>query len=79
MGKDQPQAHELEKIRQLLKNENPKHLQHDIALAPVWIRKIITNEKALLLEEIKDAVEEAKSIRQGKLSGITGKQLLDEL
>jgi hypothetical protein len=41
MGKDQPQAHELEKIRQLLKNENPKHLQHDIALAPVWIRQLL--------------------------------------
>jgi hypothetical protein len=79
MGKDQPQPQELEQIRNLLKHENPKHLQHDLSLAPVWIRQIITNEKALLLEEIKDAVQEAKSIRQGKLSGITGKQLLDEL
>ena len=79
MGKDQPQPQELEQIRDLLKHENPKHLHHDMLLAPVWIRKIITNEKALLLEEIKDAVEEAKSIRQGKLSGITAKQLLDEL
>jgi hypothetical protein len=41
--------------------------------------KTISNEKALLMEEIKEAVEEVKLIRQGKLSGITAKQLLDEL
>jgi hypothetical protein len=39
----------------------------------------ISDEKALLIEEIKDAVEELKLIRQGKLKGITAKQLLDEL
>ena len=39
----------------------------------------ISNEKALLMEEIKDAVEELKLIRQGKLKGIPAKQLLDEL
>ncbi len=39
----------------------------------------ISNEKALLMEEIKEAVEELKLIRQGKLKGIPAKQLLDEL
>jgi hypothetical protein len=41
--------------------------------------KPITNEKALLIEEIKEAVEELSLIRQGKLKGIPAKQLLDEL
>ena len=36
--------------------------------------KTISNEKALLMEEIKDAVEELTLIRQGKLKGITAKQ-----
>lgn len=41
--------------------------------------KAISNEKALLMEEIKEAVDELKLIRQGKLKGIPAKQLLDEL
>ena len=41
--------------------------------------KTISNEKALLMEEIKEAVEELKLIRKGKLKGIPAKQLLDEL
>ena len=41
--------------------------------------KTISEEKALLIEEIKEAVEELKLIRQGKLKGISAKQLLDEL
>ncbi len=41
--------------------------------------KTISDEKALLMEEIKDAVEELTLIREGKLKGISAKQLLDEL
>ena len=41
--------------------------------------KTISNEKAVLMEEIKDAVEELTLIRQGKLKGITAKQLLNDL
>jgi len=41
--------------------------------------KTISNEKALLLLEIKEAVEELSLIRQGKLKGVPAKQLLDEL
>jgi hypothetical protein len=36
---------EEQKIIELLKKENQKHLVHDIALAPVWIQKIM--KKAL--------------------------------
>lgn len=39
----------------------------------------ISSEKALLMEEIKDAVDELKLIRAGKLKGIPAKKLLDEL
>jgi len=41
--------------------------------------KLISNEKFLLMEEIKDAVDELALIRQGKLNGIPAKQLLDEI
>lgn len=45
IGKDQATAEEIKQIQKILKNENPKHLQHDLQLAPVWIRKLIaTNE-----------------------------------
>jgi hypothetical protein len=45
IGKDQVTAEEIKKIKKILINENPKHLQHDLQLAPVWIRKLIsTNE-----------------------------------
>ena len=41
--------------------------------------KSLSDEKSLLIEEMKEAVEELKLIRQGKLKGIPAKQLLDEL
>ena len=41
--------------------------------------KSISDEKALLLEEMKEAVEELTLIRQGKLKGVPAKQLPDEL
>lgn len=41
--------------------------------------KTISDEKALLMEEIKEAVHELTLIRQGKLKGIPAKKLLDEL
>lgn len=41
--------------------------------------KPITNYKANVLEGIKDAVEEVKLIKQGKLKGVPAKELLNEL
>lgn len=41
IGKDKVSAEEIEKIIQLLKKENNTHLQHDIRLAPEWIRQIL--------------------------------------
>ncbi len=45
IGKDQATDLELKQINKILKNENPKHLQHDLQLAPVWIRKLITDNE----------------------------------
>ena len=42
IGKDKATDEEIKQIKKILKNENPKHLQHDLLLAPVWIRKLIT-------------------------------------
>lgn len=45
IGNDQVTPEEIKQIKNILKKENPKHLQHDLQLAPVWIRKLIaTNE-----------------------------------
>ncbi|MEO6189586.1 MAG: hypothetical protein ABIO44_03595 [Saprospiraceae bacterium] len=41
--------------------------------------KLISDEKAILIDELKEAVTELTLIRQGKLKGISGKQLLDEI
>lgn len=45
IGKEQATSGEIRQIKEILKNENPKHLQHDLQLAPVWIRKIISDNE----------------------------------
>ncbi len=45
IGNGHATAEEIKQIKKILKNENSKHLQHDLQLAPFWIRKLIaTNE-----------------------------------
>ena len=41
IGKDKVKEEEIKKIKTLLKKEKPYHLQHDLRLAPEWIRKLI--------------------------------------
>jgi len=43
IGKEEVTAEEIKQIKKILKNENPKNLQHDLMLAPVWIRKLIVD------------------------------------
>jgi hypothetical protein len=62
-----------------IKDNKASHLLEVLKGLSYVKTKTISNEKALLMEEIKEAVEELKLIRQGKLTGITAKQLLDEL
>jgi hypothetical protein len=41
IGKDKASPTELKKIINLLKEEDPQHLKHDIKLAPEWIKIIM--------------------------------------
>jgi len=41
IGKDKVTKEEIEKIQNLLKKEKPTRLEHDIRLAPVWIKEIL--------------------------------------
>ncbi|MCD6367446.1 MAG: type IV toxin-antitoxin system AbiEi family antitoxin domain-containing protein [Bacteroidales bacterium] len=41
IGKDKITEEELKKIKILLKNEKPFHLQHDLNIAPHWIRELL--------------------------------------
>jgi len=41
IGRDKVEPHEEKRILELLKKEEQKNLEHDIALAPEWIRKIM--------------------------------------
>ncbi|MCZ2355302.1 MAG: DUF6088 family protein [Bacteroidia bacterium] len=45
IGKDNITNEDTKQIKNILKNENPKHLQHDLLLAPVWIRKLIATDE----------------------------------
>ena len=41
IGKDKVDSDEERRIIELLRKEKPGHLEHDILLAPEWIRKIM--------------------------------------
>jgi Family of unknown function (DUF6088) len=45
IGKDKATEKEIKQIKKILENENPRHLQHDLQLAPDWIRKLITSHE----------------------------------
>jgi hypothetical protein len=41
IGKDKVSDDEINRIRELLLQEKPYHLQHDLKLAPEWIRELL--------------------------------------
>ena len=43
IGKGNATAEEIKHIKYILQNENPKHLQQDLLVAPVWIRILLSN------------------------------------
>ncbi len=45
IGKDKVSEEDVNKIKEILKKERPYHLQHDLELAPAWIRKLIELSK----------------------------------
>jgi hypothetical protein len=62
-----------------IKDDKALYLMELLNSLPYVKTKTLSEEKALLMEEIKDAIEELKLIKKGKLKGIPAKQLLDEL
>jgi hypothetical protein len=62
-----------------IKDNKAMHLMEVLKGLSYVKTRTISNEKATLMEEIKDSVQELKLIKEGKLEGISAKQLLDEL
>jgi hypothetical protein len=62
-----------------IKDDKATHLLEVLKGLSYVKAKTISDKKALLMEEIKEAVKELKLVKQGKLKGISAKQLLDEL
>jgi hypothetical protein len=42
IGQGRVTAQEVAHLKKVLENEQPGHLEHDLRLAPVWIRKLMT-------------------------------------
>ena len=55
------------------------HLMKVLKSLPYVKAKTISNEKALLMEEIKEAVENLALVREGKLKARPAQDLLNEL
>jgi DNA-binding protein H-NS len=62
-----------------IKDNKALHLLEVLKSLPYVKTTTISEEKAILIEEIKDAVNELALIRKGKLKGISAKDLLNEL
>jgi hypothetical protein len=62
-----------------IKDNKAFHLMEVLKSLPYVKAQTISGEKALLIEEVKEAVAELKLIKKGKLKGIPAKQLLGEL
>lgn len=62
-----------------IKDNKAKSLIEVLKSLPYVKTKTISEEKAVLIEEIKEAVENLKLVRQGKLKARPAKDLLDEL
>jgi len=45
LGKENVTDVEIAHIKTVLQNENPAHLKHDLLLAPVWVRELLTDKK----------------------------------
>lgn len=62
-----------------IKDSKALHLLEVLKSLPYVKAKTISEEKALLMEEIKEAVDNLKLVRSGKLKARSAKELLDEL
>lgn len=62
-----------------IKDDKATHLLEVLKGLSYVKAKIISDEKALLMEEIKEAVENLALVRKGKLKARPAKDLLNEL
>lgn len=62
-----------------IKDSKAIHLMEVLKSLPYVKTKQLTDEQALLLSEIREAVENLKLVREGKLKARSAKELLDEL
>jgi hypothetical protein len=62
-----------------IKDSKAKHLIEVLKSLPYVKTKTISDEKAILMDEIKEAVENLKLVREGKLEARPAKDLLNEL
>jgi hypothetical protein len=62
-----------------IKDSKATHLLEELKGLKYVKATPITEEKALLMDEIKEAVENLKLVRKGKLKARPAKELLDEL
>lgn len=67
------------KVLLVIKNNKALHLMEVLKSLPYVKAKPISDEKALLMEEIKEAAENLKLVRNGKLKARPAKDLLNEL
>ena len=51
IGKGMVTDEEVGHIKKILQNENPKHLRHDLLLAPVWIKNLLETNKTNKITE----------------------------
>ena len=62
-----------------IKDNKAPSLMEVLRGLPYVKAKTISNEKALLIEEIKEAVDNLKLVKQGKLKDRPAKDLLNEI
>lgn len=62
-----------------IKDDKAIHLMEVLRSLPYVKTKTISDEKALLIEEIKEAVDNLNLVRQGKMKARPAKELLNEL
>jgi hypothetical protein len=62
-----------------IKDSKAVHLMEVLKSLPYVKTQTISEEKAVLIEEIKEAVENLKLVREGKLKARPAKELLNEL
>ena len=69
----------IKKVLLDIKDDKAIHLMEVLKSLPFVKAKTISDEKALLIEEIKEAVDNLNLVRQGKMKARSAKDLLNDL